>query len=67
MRTTRLIIILATSGVLVSTAAPAVAQENGPNASRPVVSRPWPPARLADGQPDVQGVWAAMAGGGPCR
>jgi len=63
MKTARRIVTLGMSGVLLSIAVPAVGQENAPNASRPAVSRPWSPARLADGQPDVQGVWAAMAGG----
>jgi hypothetical protein len=40
--------------MLLGTAAPAAAQ----------AAKTWPPARLADGQPDVQGVWAAQAGGG---
>jgi len=63
MNTGRTIVTLGMSGVLLSMAVPAVGQENAPNAGRPAVSRPWPPARLADGQPDVQGVWSAMAGG----
>ena len=63
MSTSRMIVILGMSGVLWSMAAPAVGQGDENAANRPAVSRPWPPARLADGQPDVQGVWAAMAGG----
>jgi hypothetical protein len=58
-----MIVTLGMSVVLLSTAVPAAAQEGNAAASRPAVSRPWPPARLADGQPDVQGVWAAQAGG----
>ncbi|HEY5616690.1 MAG TPA: hypothetical protein VIK60_02025 [Vicinamibacterales bacterium] len=63
MRTGRTIVTLGLSVVLLSTAGPAVGQDAQGAANRPAVSRPWPPARLADGQPDVQGVWAAMAGG----
>jgi hypothetical protein len=58
-----MIVILGMSGIFLSTAAPAVGQDGGAGGSRPAVSRPWPPARLSDGQPDVQGVWAAMVGG----
>jgi hypothetical protein len=43
-------------------AVPALGQGAGGAANRPE-PRPWPPTRLADGQPDVQGVWAAQAGG----
>ncbi|OFW03449.1 MAG: hypothetical protein A3I61_16780 [Acidobacteria bacterium RIFCSPLOWO2_02_FULL_68_18] len=48
--------------VFLSATAPAVGQEGQGAESRPV-SRPWPPARMADGQPDVQGIWAAAPGG----
>jgi hypothetical protein len=30
---------------------------------QPAPQKPWPPARLADGQPDVQGSWRAVNGG----
>jgi hypothetical protein len=63
MRTGRMIASVGMSLILVCTVAPAFAQGGEGNANRPVASRPWPPARLADGQPDVQGVWAAQAGG----
>ena len=53
MRSGRLIVTLGIGVVLLTGALPAAAQE----------SRPWPPARLSDGQPDVQGVWAATPGG----
>jgi hypothetical protein len=36
-------------------------QRGGPGA--PGVSRPWPPVRLSDGQPDVQGLWGAVNAG----
>jgi hypothetical protein len=48
--------------VFLSAAVPALGQQAGGVANRPEPG-PWPPARLADGQPDVQGVWAAQAGG----
>jgi hypothetical protein len=31
--------------------------------NRPATSKPWPPQKLSDGQPDVQGIWAAVNGG----
>ena len=61
MRTRHMMVNLGMSIVLLSAAVPAAAQ-GGEGAAKPV-ARPWPPARLADGQPDVQGVWAAQAGG----
>jgi hypothetical protein len=63
MRTGRTIVSIGMSVALMSMAVPAAGQENEGAANRPAASRPWPPARLADGQPDVQGVWAAQAGG----
>ena len=62
MRTGRLTLTLGISIALLSAAVPAAGQ-GGEGAAKPAVARPWPPARLADGQPDVQGVWAAQAGG----
>jgi hypothetical protein len=32
-------------------------------AARPAAPKPWPPQKLSDGQPDVQGIWAAVNGG----
>jgi hypothetical protein len=63
MRTERVIVTFGIGAVLLSTAVPVVGQGGGGAAARAVVSRPWPPARLADGQPDVQGIWAAVNGG----
>jgi hypothetical protein len=34
-----------------------------PAAQPAVPAKPWPPARLADGQPDVQGSWRSINGG----
>jgi hypothetical protein len=63
MRTERVIVTFGIGAVLLSTAVPVVGQGRGGAGDRAVVSRPWPPARLADGQPDVQGIWAAVNGG----
>ena len=40
-------------------AVPGLAQAPPPTAP----AKPWPPARLADGQPDVQGAWRSINGG----
>ena len=63
MSTGRIVVTLGMSGILLSMAVPAIGQAGQGAADRPVASRPWPPARLADGQPDVHGVWAAQAEG----
>src|SRR5258705_13632431 len=59
MRTEQLIVALGIGAVLLSTAASVGAQ--GQRGAGP--ARPWPPQRLSDGQPDVQGIWAAANGG----
>src|SRR4026208_2211260 len=38
-------------------------QGEGGAPNRPTAPRPWPPEKLSDGQPDVQGIWAAVNGG----
>ena len=38
-------------------------QEQAGAGNRPAVARPWPPQKLSDGQPDVQGMWAATNAG----
>ena len=63
MRTERGIVCFGIGMALFLTAAPIAGQGNGGAENRAAVSRPWPPARLADGQPDVQGIWSAVAGG----
>ena len=63
MRTRWMIATFGLSVILLASAVPAAGQGGEGNAGRPVASKPWPPAPLADGQPDVQGVWAAQAGG----
>ncbi len=55
----RRILALGMSLVLVLASVAVPGQEG---ASEPA-SAPWPPARLADGQPDVQGVWRPVNGG----
>jgi hypothetical protein len=45
------------------TAVPLAGQDERAAANRPTASRPWPPQRLSDGQPDVQGIWAATMAG----
>ncbi|MBI4486921.1 MAG: hypothetical protein HY655_13000 [Acidobacteria bacterium] len=62
MKSGRMFVALGIGVVLVGLSVPVVAQEGQGAASRPA-PRPWPLARLADGQPDVQGVWAATPGG----
>jgi hypothetical protein len=60
MRTARVIVAFGIGAALLSRALPVVGQGSGGAAT--VVSRPWP-AHLADGQPDVQGIWSAVNGG----
>jgi hypothetical protein len=60
MRTTQLIVACGIGVALWSTAVPAGAQGERAAANP---ARPWPPQKLADGQPDVQGIWAAANGG----
>jgi hypothetical protein len=62
MRTERMIVTFGIGAALLSTAAP-VAGQRGGAADRAAVSRPWPPERLPDGQPDVQGTYGAVNGG----
>ncbi len=60
---TRNLIIAFGIGITLSLATvPLHGQGQGGAASRPA-SKPWPPQKLSDGQPDVQGVWAAVNAG----
>jgi hypothetical protein len=61
---TKYLIIAFRIGIALSltTVAPQ-AQGQGGAANRPAASKPWPPQKLSDGQPDVQGIWAAVNGG----
>src|SRR5712671_3918565 len=64
MRIAEVIVAFAISAALLSTAAaPLAGQGGGAAGTRAVTSRPWPPDRLPDGQPDVQGIWSALNGG----
>jgi hypothetical protein len=59
----RLLVALGISALLLSLAVPVIGQVRGADANRAVTPPPWPPARLPDGQPDVQGLWNAVIGG----
>jgi hypothetical protein len=63
MRATLLIVAFGIGAALLSATATVRGQEERGAANRAASSRPWPPQRLADGQPDVQGVWAAVNAG----
>jgi len=63
MRATHLIVAIGIGAALLSAPATVRGQEERGAANRAASSRPWPPQRLADGQPDVQGVWAAVNAG----
>ena len=63
MRTEHLIVVLGIGAALLVTTVPLRGQEARGAANRPTASRPWQPERLPDGQPDVQGIWAATMAG----
>ena len=63
MRTERLIVSFGIGAALLSTTVPVVGQGREGAGKPAVASRPWVPARLADGQPDVQGIWSAVNAG----
>ncbi len=64
MRTERLMVAFGVGAVLVLTMVPVGGQERRGAVTTPAAAaRPWPPARLSDGQPDVQGIWAAVNAG----
>jgi hypothetical protein len=63
MRTERLIVSFAIGAALVSAPVPVVGQGREGTAKPAVASRPWAPEHLADGQPDMQGIWAAVSAG----
>ena len=63
MSTKNLIIAFGIGIALSLTTVALQAQGQGGAANRPAASKPWPPQKLSDGQPDVQGIWAAVNGG----
>jgi hypothetical protein len=54
---------LGTGAAIWLLAVPLSGQGRGGGGNQPVVARPWPPERLPDGQPDVQGFWNAVLSG----
>ena len=64
MRTGRAIVTFGIGAALLLTAVPVVGQGQGRGGAgnQAVASHPWP-THLADGQPDVQGIWSAANGG----
>ena len=62
MNTRNLIIAVGIGAALLLTTVPLRGQAPGGAVNRPA-SKPWPPQKLSDGQPDVQGIWAAVNGG----
>jgi len=63
MRTERLIVSFGIAAVLLSASVAVVAQDREGGAKPAAAARPWTPAHLPDGQPDVQGIWAATRAG----
>jgi hypothetical protein len=63
MKTERLIVAFGIGAALLSATVSVVGQERKEAGTPAVAARPWPPARLADGQPDVQGLWSAVTAG----
>lgn len=57
-----LIIAFGIGAALALAAVPVRGQAQGGAANR-TASKPWPPQKLSDGQPDVQGIWAAVNAG----
>jgi hypothetical protein len=58
----RLMVAFGVGATIWLTTVTVVGQQRG-GAATPGVSRPWPPERLPDGQPDVQGLWSAVNAG----
>ena len=63
MRTDRLIVAFGIGVALLWATVSVAGQERKEAGTPAVAARPWPPARLADGQPDVQGLWSAINAG----
>ena len=62
MSTKNLIIAFGIGAALLLATVPLRGQGQGGAANRPA-AKPWPPQKLSDGQPDVQGIWAAVNAG----
>ena len=62
MNTDRLLVAFGIGAALLMTV-PVVSQERRQAGNPAVAARPWPPERLSDGQPNVQGMWAAVNAG----
>ena len=58
----QMILALGMIGALVSQTV-LVADQTGGTGARAPAPKPWPPEQLADGQPDVQGLWIPVLGG----
>jgi len=63
MRTNNLIVAFGIGAALLLTTVPLRGQGEGGAPNRAAAPKPWPPQKLSDGQPDVQGVWAAVNAG----
>ena len=59
---TRNLIIAFGIGIALSLATVPLQGQGQGGAAKPA-AKPWPPQKLSDGQPDVQGIWAAVNGG----
>jgi hypothetical protein len=62
MSTRNLIVALGIAAALLLSTAPLRGQGQAGAANRPA-AKAWPPQKLSDGQPDVQGIWAAVNAG----
>ena len=63
MRTRTLMVAFGIGTALLFAIVPLRGQGQAGATNRPATSKPWPPQKLSDGQPDVQGIWAAVNGG----
>ena len=63
MRPKHLVVAFGIGAALLSATVTVGGQEERAAATRAAAPRPWPPQRLPDGQPDVQGIWAAVNAG----
>src|SRR5262245_24255860 len=59
----RSLLLLGSALVVLFITLPVLGQPDDASASKAEAVRSWPPARLPDGQPDVQGIWQAVIDG----